>query len=72
MTAFIIVGLVGFSVLISGVMSNWTDSNLDFWLSYLKGSEVNSPFWVSIILIFIAPLLLLANIVMSLLRLVVL
>ena len=68
MAVFIIIGLF---VLIGGLMSNWTDSNLDFWLSYLKGSEVNSPFWVSIILIFVAPLLLLANIVMYLLRLVV-
>lgn len=65
----VVLVVVGFFVIVGGLMSNWTDSNLDFWLSYLKGSAVNSPFWVSIILIFVAPAVFLFNLISFLLRL---
>lgn len=28
----------------------WTDRNLDFWLTHLKGHVVNVPYWLSLIL----------------------
>ena len=28
----------------------WTDRNLDFWLTNLKGHAVNVPYWLSLVL----------------------
>lgn len=27
----------------------WTDRSLDFWISYVKGHEVDAPYWVSLV-----------------------
>lgn len=29
------------------VLSYWTDSNIDFWLTHFKGVETNCPWWLS-------------------------
>jgi hypothetical protein len=32
--------------------SFWTDRNLDFYLTYFKGSEIDVPFWLSFLVTF--------------------
>jgi len=35
----------------------WTDRNLDFWVSHLKGEIIDVPIWVSMILSLCQPIL---------------
>ena len=42
------IGLV-FVTLFVGLLALWTDRSLDFWCTYIKGSEVNVPYWLSLI-----------------------
>lgn len=37
----------------------WTDRNLDFWISHIKGETVDVPFWLSMIISLIEPIVLL-------------
>ena len=41
----------------------WTDSNLDFWLTHLKGIVVDCPFWLSALLSVAAPLMVVFNVI---------
>lgn len=49
----------------------WTDRNLEFWLGYMKGEEVVVPFILSWLVSILGPLILLANLIAEILRLVV-
>lgn len=50
----------------------WTDSNLDFWISFLKKSTVNIPFWMSyIVTVFCNGFIIPINIILSLLKYVI-
>lgn len=42
-------GIFGVLILLAIFISIcfWTDRSLDFWLTYLKGTETNCPFWLS-------------------------
>ena len=47
----------------------WTDSNLDFWLSYIKKTSIDIPFYVSyIVSVILNGIILAINIILSLLR----
>ena len=46
-------GLLCFYIFVVGGVSFWTDRNLDFWVSQIKGEEVNIPYWLSFIITFI-------------------
>ena len=34
---------------IMGLMTFWTDRNLDFWISHFKGEDVDVPTWLSLV-----------------------
>ena len=34
---------------ITWFLSLWTDRNLEFWLTYFKGEQVDVPMWLSIV-----------------------
>ena len=54
------------------LLSLWTDRNLEFWLSYFKGNPITVPGWMSFVLtVVLNGVILVANIVGELLRLVV-
>jgi len=36
----------------SALIAFWTDRNLDFWLTQLKGEEVDVPYWASFLVTF--------------------
>lgn len=57
--------------MIALALSSWTDRNLDFWLSHLKERTVDCPFWLSALLPFVLPLILLLNVVGEIARLCV-
>ena len=38
---------LAFVLIATTAMSFWTDSNLDFWASYFKGTPTDVPFWLS-------------------------
>lgn len=65
---------VYFSILIgvAYLLSLWTDRSLEFWLSYTKGKPVDVPQWLSFVLtVVLNAVILTANIVSELIRLVV-
>lgn len=70
-------GLVGCFFYILGALlvivplSFWTDRNLDFWLSQLKGETVDCPFWLSFIVSCFAPVGLFLNLIGEVARLAV-
>ena len=37
----------------------WTDRNLDFWISHIKGETVDVPFWLSMVISLFEPIVLL-------------
>jgi len=37
-------------VLLTIPLSIWTDRNLDFWVSFVQGTETNVPFWKSAVI----------------------
>ena len=43
----IVVALVGTALV---VFPMWTNRNLDFWISHVKGHAVNVPYWISIVI----------------------
>ena len=43
----LIPGIIGVVLIILGAFICWTDSSLEFWLSYMKGAPVEVPIWVS-------------------------
>lgn len=50
----------------------WTDSNLDFWLTYIKKSPIDIPFYLSyIVSIILNGGILAINIILSLLRYII-
>ncbi len=53
-------------------MSLWTDRNLEFWLSYFKGEQVDVPMWMSVVTTIVLNAVILAgNILSELFRLVI-
>lgn len=52
-------------------LSFWTDRNLDFWLTHLKGETVDCPFWLSFLASGFLPVGLFANLMGEIARLVV-
>ena len=51
------------------VFSFWTQSNLNFWLSYFKGTAVYVPYWLSFLLTLVLNgVIFVANLVASLAR----
>lgn len=46
---FFIVITVVIAVLVC-VISLWTQTNLNFWLSYLKGTSVHVPYWLAFLI----------------------
>jgi hypothetical protein len=70
-------GLAGCFAYLLGVLivlvplSFWTDRNLDFWLSQLKGETVDCPFWLSFIVSCFAPATFILNIIGEVARLAV-
>ena len=49
----------------------WTNRNLDFWVSWFKGEEVDVSILLSMLLILFAPVVVLANIIGEIARLMV-
>jgi len=48
----------------------WTDRTLDFWVTYLKGTTVDVPFWLSfIVTIVFNAVILLINVISEVARL---
>lgn len=37
----------------------WTDRNLDFWITHIKGETVDVPFWLSMIISLFEPIVVL-------------
>jgi ABC-type sulfate transport system permease component len=59
-------------VVILSIMIRWTDSNLDWLLTFLSGKPINVPIWLSAVVTFVAnAACFVFNIVISLLRLCV-
>lgn len=70
--ALMTVVLAGILPAIVWIISLWTDSNLEFWLSYFKGEAINVPMWLSVLItIILNGVIVVANIVSELLQLVV-
>lgn len=67
----LIIGIFTSILAIIALLSLWTDSNLDWMMSEIKGQVVNVPYWVSFFttLIFNG-FALMFNIIVSLVRLV--
>lgn len=53
------------------LLAVWTDRNLDFWLSHWKGEPVNSPWWISVLCLLVAPALVFACLVGEIARMAV-
>jgi hypothetical protein len=49
----------------------WTDRTLDFWLTYAKGTPVDSPFWISCAASVLSPAAYTLNLVSEIVRLAV-
>lgn len=39
--------IAAFYCVLIGMISFWTDRNLDFWFSYFKGHPIDVPYWMS-------------------------
>lgn len=53
-------------------ISLWTDRNLEFWLTYFKGEQVDVPMWMSVVVtIVLNGIIFAANILTELYRLVI-
>lgn len=53
------------------VLPMWTQSNLEFWLSYIKHAPVHVPFWLAVASVFLGPFNWGANLLMALAQLIV-
>ncbi len=45
---FVLGGIVGIVLLIP-LATMWTDRNLEFWASRIKGEPVDIPYWLSLV-----------------------
>jgi Ca2+/Na+ antiporter len=65
-------GVIGFMIAlylgIVALLALWTDRNLDFWATYVKGVEVDVPYWVAFIVSIFAPLAVLGNVISEVVR----
>lgn len=51
------------------LVSLWTNSNLDFWLTYFKGHEIHIPYWLSVLLtVALNGVIFVANVIASIAR----
>lgn len=65
------IGIFSFILGIIALLSLWTDSNLDWMMSEIKGQVVNVPYWLSLLTtIFLNGFIIALNIIISLIRLV--
>lgn len=54
------------------ILGSWTDSNLEFWLSYYKGIPVSVPLWLSMLLsLVLNGVIVLLNLISEIVRLVI-
>lgn len=53
------------------VLAIWTDRTLDFWVSYVKGEEVDVSYWLALLVTIVAPFALTVNILSEIARLCV-
>lgn len=57
---------------ITGLVALWTQSNLDFWISYFKKEAVNIPYWIAFLLTALTNVFgIIGNIVMELAKFLV-
>lgn len=65
------IGIFSLILGITALLSLWTDSNLDWMMSEIKGQVVNVPYWLSFLTTLIFDgFALMFNIIVSLIRLV--
>lgn len=60
-----------FSVFLTiiALFAMWTDRNLDFWVSYIKGEAVDVPYWLSLIVTIVGNgVIILANVIAEIAR----
>jgi hypothetical protein len=51
------------------LLALWTDSNLDFWLSYISHKPVDIPYLLSLLItVVLNGVIILANVILSILR----
>ena len=63
---------VGCGCLVALLFSWWTDMQLDFWVSYLKGEQVDVPFIFAVLLnLFLGVFMLIVDIIGEIGKLVV-
>ena len=56
----IVVSIVGILLIGFPLLGLWTDRNLDFWMSHFKGTAVNVPYWLSLVVTIIGNAVILA------------
>jgi len=56
---------------IVALLALWTDRNMDFWVSYIKGETIDVNYWWSFLLTLIAPIGIVGNTVSEILRVIV-
>jgi hypothetical protein len=66
-----LIGCITFCIILALVLVGWTDSNLDWLLTMIKGQPVDVPMWISVIFsILFNGILLAFNIIVELLKLI--
>ncbi len=64
-------GCMVFVIAICLLCVSWTDRNLDFWATMIKGEVVDVPFWLSFAAALLGPFNLAFNVISELARLVI-
>lgn len=74
-TAILAGGVFGFASICFAIymgfialIALWTDRNLDFWVSHIKGEDVNVPYWLSFLVSLFAPATIVGNILAEIAR----
>lgn len=62
--------LIGFAI-VYVPLGFWTDRNLDFWLSQLKGEVVDCPMWLSFVAAIFGPATICLNLIGEIARLAI-
>ncbi len=67
----LIIVLLIVSAICTYILSGWTESNLEFWLSLIKGEFIDVPFGIAVLVTFIGNgFIIVFNIVTELLKLI--
>lgn len=65
----IVIVILGLIFAVVPLLGFWTDRNLDFWLSQMKGHPVNVPYWLSLVLTIVTNgLAIIANVIAEIAR----